>query len=328
MTPPEYAYCTYFDHRYLSRGLSLIASLRQHGDDGIVWVLCLSEAAYARLTELALPGVRPVRLVELETAYPAVAAVKSQRTTAEYYFTWTAWWMQYVMDRSPAAEWTTYLDADLWFFASPTPIYEELAGSSVGIVPHRFAAGQEWRLKYGTYNVGWVSFRPDDNGRACLRWWAERCLEWCHDSPEAGRFADQGYLDAFADVSSGVHAITHPGANLAPWNLASHDVAAQGDTATVDGLPLVFFHFHGIDRVGGRFYFKHAPYRVRTTSVVRDRLYRPYLVELIRQEGVAGDVSGDAALQRRTSRLGRLRVGRKQAVRLLARVRGDSLRIA
>jgi hypothetical protein len=320
-------YCTYFDHRYLSRGLSLIASLRRVGDHGRVWVLCLSETAYEQLQRLDLPGVHPLRLADLEAAYPAVAAVKDERTTAEYYFTWTPWWMQHVLDASPDAEWVTYLDADLWFFSSTDAIYDELAGASVGIVPHRFSAGQEWRLKYGTYNVGWVSFRNDESGRACLRWWSERCAEWCKDVPEDGRFADQGYLDSFAQVTDSLRVITNPGANLAPWNLRTHAVDARPSGVTVDGHELVFFHFHGVDRSGDRFYLKHAPYGVRTTATLREYLYRPYLRDLLHHENLTSLDEDTAVVGRRASRAAAFMTGRRQLIRVAARLRGDSLRL-
>lgn len=320
-------YCTYFDHRYLSRGLSLIASLRRVGDRGAVWVLCLSDRAYEQLNRLDLPGVHPVRLADLEASLPAVAAVKGDRTTAEYYFTWTPWWMQHVLDASPGAEWVTYLDADLWFFAPTDAIYDELAGASVGIVPHRFSPGQEWRLKYGTYNVGWVSFRDDEPGRTCLRWWSERCAEWCKDTPEDGRFADQGYLDSFATVTEGVCVISNPGANLAPWNLRTHTVDASPTGVHVDGRELVFFHFHGIDRQGDRFYLKHAPYHVRTTVTLREHLYRPYLLDLLRNEALACASKDTEGVQRRPSCSAGFTVGRKQLIRAAARLRGDSLQL-
>jgi hypothetical protein len=36
--------CTLFDHRYLPRGLCMIASVRANGGNQPIWVLCLSAA--------------------------------------------------------------------------------------------------------------------------------------------------------------------------------------------------------------------------------------------------------------------------------------------
>ena len=74
--------------------------------------------------------------------------------------------------------------------------------------------------RFGIYNVGWVSVRRRDDGIAALRWWRERCIEWCYDRVEGDRFADQRYLDRLPELFAGVHVIEHLGANLAPWNFA------------------------------------------------------------------------------------------------------------
>ena len=49
-------YCTYFDHRYLSRGLALYHSLQRHAPGTRLWVLCLSEDCHRILTTLDLPA--------------------------------------------------------------------------------------------------------------------------------------------------------------------------------------------------------------------------------------------------------------------------------
>jgi len=323
-------YCTYFDHRYLTRGLAMIESLRQVGEEGRVWVLCLSDEAFETLRRTDAAGVEPIRLADFEQANPAVAAVRSQRSTMEYFFTLTPWFVRHVMRLSPRADWVTYLDADLWFFDSPQPIYEELGSSSVGIIPHRFPSAQSWRLRYGTYNVGWVSFRQDADGVACADWWGARCLEWCKDTPDAGRFADQGYLDGFSTAVRGVRVVEHAGADLAPWNLRSHETTwGTRPAVTVDGRPLIFFHFHGLDRSARRYYFKHASYGVKTTAVVRDGIYGPYVAALARAESELGPVTPVAGtLTRRPVGGSVLGMGRHAMLRGLSRLRGDFVEIS
>lgn len=329
---PVPVYCTYFDHNYLSRGLVMIRSLRRHQADARVWVLALSAETATALTKLDEPGVTVVEVTEFEREMAPIADLRRGRTPAEYLFTCTVALVRYVMARVPDDDWVTYLDGDLGFFNSPEPIYAELAGSSVGIIPHRFPAAQGHRARYGTYNVGWVSFRHDSAGRRCAEWWDDRCREWCHDRVEDGKFADQGYLDRFPEVCDAVRIIGNPGANLAPWNLAGHELRTRADGhVLVDGAPLVFFHFHGVTRRGDRYYFKHVGYRARTTGLVRDRIYRPYLTELdnINRE-VEHLLSGrETGGLRRGSGMGIDLVGpaKSSLLRLVARARRDTLRL-
>jgi hypothetical protein len=226
---------------------------------------------------------------ELERAYPALLDVKPSRSVVEYYFTCTPFLPGYVFDAEPTADLVTYLDADLYFFDSPEPIFDELGAGSVAIVEHRFPPPLRERERYGRFNVGWVTFRRDEAGLACLAWWGERCLEWCFDRPEEDRFADQKYLDQWPARFPGVVVIRHPGANLAPWNLASHAVGWDGRSVTVDGRPLLFFHFHALRSLRPWLYDSSLRnYYTRMTATLLWRVYRPYLTALRRAERALG----------------------------------------
>ena len=50
-------YCTFFDHRYLDRGLAMIRSLRKVDPGCRISVLCLTPACERELARLAEPGV-------------------------------------------------------------------------------------------------------------------------------------------------------------------------------------------------------------------------------------------------------------------------------
>ena len=129
-------YCTYFDHNYLSRGLALYHSLQRHAPGSRLWVLCLSEACYRALAALDLPNLIPRRLADFEAADPEVAATRPDRSLIEYYFTCTPYLMQYVLSHHEGAGPVTYVDADLWFFSSPEPVFEEMEDASIAIIPH------------------------------------------------------------------------------------------------------------------------------------------------------------------------------------------------
>ena len=278
-------YCTYFDHNYLPRGLALHQSLQQHAPGARLWVLCLSEACYRTLTALNLPNLMTRRLSDFEAADPQVAAVRPTRSTIEYYFTCTAPWMLHVLENERDAEWVTYLDSDLFFFASPDPIYDEMRGGAFGIIPHRFTRRLAEQRRFGIYNVGWVSARRCEEGIAALRWWRERCIEWCFDRVEGFRFADQRYLDRLPELFEKVHVIGHLGANLAPWNLEDlHVEWRDGSVRIEDRYRLLFFHFYGVRRRGRHYFNGHRVYRAPFTDVMRHHIYEPYISVLYKSE--------------------------------------------
>jgi len=280
-------YCTYFDHNYLSRGLALYHSLQRHAPGTRLWVLCLSEACHRVLVALDLPGLVAVRLEDFEAADLELAATRSSRSIVEYYFTSTPAWMLHVWEREPDADWITYLDGDLYFFASPEAVYSELTEATVAIIPHRYAPNLTKRHVFGTYNVGWVGVRNDPDGIAVIKWWRERCIEWCYDHVDGDRYADQGYLGSFSRLSTRVKSVDNVGANLAPWNIANYRIDFRDGRIMVGATPLIFFHFQGLRRGLRWFIFNsHRIFGAPFSRDTREHIYRPYVDELLAVEKI------------------------------------------
>lgn len=326
---PDRAYCTYFDSGYLSRGLALIESLREHGDHSPVWVLALDDEARLAIEEAALPGVSAITIDELERFEPRLPPVKASRSTMEYYFTATPLLMRWVMDRSDPGTLVVYLDADLYFFDDPSLVVDALGDGSVGIIEHKYRGRRQRTLaKYGRFNVGWVGIRADRAGRACVEWWGDRTLEWCSDTPSQGRYADQGYLDQFPKLFSGVVVLASPGFNLAPWNTAGTRVAQGAGGVTVDGDPLVFFHFHGLRRSKEWFVTSQLVYGASMAAPLRELVYAPY----VRRLAAWDDAQLAAGVERRTAPRGaglRGTIGRarKRALDALSKATGNAVRV-
>jgi hypothetical protein len=274
-------FCTYFDSRYLSRGLALYSSLRRCCSSFELFVLCLTAECHSALESLALPNLTALRLEDLEAYDPELCRVKKQRAEIEYYFTCGPALMAWLLERDPAIEVLTYLDADLYFYQDPKPIFDAFEGFSTLIVPHNFSAGNERERIFGLYNVGWISFRADEDGFACLRWWRRSCLEWCRDVPEEGRYADQKYLEQFPAKFARVQITDHPGINLAPWNIDNYRFVVGPDKQLfVDDRPVIFFHFHGLRRVTSFLWYTTHVYGVPPSRKMKAALYAPYLADL------------------------------------------------
>jgi len=304
-------FCAYFDHRYFDRGVAMYRSLLQVCPEARLFVLCLSDQCYDAFARLALPNLVPIRLEDFEAANGALAAAKANRSLVEYYFTCTPWLMDWLLRSRTEIETLTYLDGDLFFFSDPEPIFKAFAGYSSLIIAHRFPPQRRHMEAYGLYNVGWVSFRRDADGLACLGWWRDRCLEWCHDRLEGDRFGDQKYLDRFPELFNGVLALDHPGANLAPWNIGNHRLTARDGRIFVDGQDLIFFHFHNFKRLAGPFWrVNHRDNFIPRYSFLARLLYRPYVRALAhaRALGVRGGLTGaEVTLGRSSPKRGRLR---------------------
>lgn len=279
-------YCTYFDHRYLPRGLALYASLRRHCEPFRLWVLCLSGECFAVLSALRLPGIIPLQLHELEAFDQELRDVKPSRSLIEYYFTCTPALPAWLFAVNPDIDVLTYLDADLFFFARPDFLLQEFENYSTLIVPHHFSEKNRIIQSRGIYNVGWVSFRRSREGLACLHWWRRSCLDWCFVREEPGRYADQKYLERFPEKFAAVQIARHPGVNVAPWNLDRYRLSVDQDgRPTVDGAPVIFFHFSKLQRVVPGFWVtNHRNYGAPMNRRIRRLIYAPYIAEILAAE--------------------------------------------
>lgn len=277
-----YYFCTYFDQHYLPRGLALHASLMQHVAHFRLFILCLDRQCYRQLQARKLANVELILLDQLERADSALAESKHNRSRIEYYFTCTPAFTLYVFEQFPEVDLLTYVDADMYFFNDPAPAFREIGAASVAITSHRYAPQTRDLYEYGEYNVGWLSFRRDTNGLACLRWYRERCIEWCYDRLEDGRYADQKYLEDMPALFSGVVVLNHPGVNTAPWNLANYHFHRKRNRVFVDDMPLIIFHFHGFKQKLSWLFDTHtARYQTWPSPVVRKHVYGVYLETLL-----------------------------------------------
>jgi hypothetical protein len=279
----SYVFCTYFDQNYLNRALALYTSLKRFCGPFRLFALCLDDDSHDLLVKLNLPEIHPVAISELERYDAPLCAAKPSRSRIEYYFTCTPSILLYVLNNHPECRSIAYLDSDLFFFSDPRPIYDEIGGHSIAIIPHRFSKRLKHREIYGIYNVGFLYFRNDPASRECLEWWRQKCIEWCYDQLDGERFADQKYLDRWPELFRSVKVISQYGANLAPWNLDRSVIRREQGRIMVADDPLVFFHFHGLKQINSFVYDLHLEnYRLQSSRLVRSEIFKPYVAILHR----------------------------------------------
>jgi hypothetical protein len=94
---------------------------------------------------------------------------------------------------------------------------------------------------------------------------------------------NQGYLNRWPERYPGVHVIRHPGVNLAPWNLDGHALERDGESVTVDGTPLIFYHYSGLIRDADGAWYTFYAHAEAQSAFAREALYGPYLREVERE---------------------------------------------
>lgn len=262
-------YVTLFDSLFLPQGLALHRSMERHVRQYTLWVLCMDHPTHALLTRLNLPNVRLIALSDVET--PQLLELKSVRKVNEYCWTLTPMTYRFVFDRDKTAHRVTYLDADTWFMNSPEPIFSELdrADKSVLITDHAYSPECDETEASGRFCVQFMSFERE-RGEHVRRWWEERCIEWCYDRSEDGKFGDQKYLDDWPTrFGNDVHVLQNPQWTLAPWNALRFPID--------DGI---IWHFQAlrIQTRGSHFFADYGSYKLPRKT--RQEVYAPYLKDL------------------------------------------------
>lgn len=271
-----YNFCTLFDTHYLSRGLALYQSLEKYCHPFHIYIFAFNDKAYKTLLKLKLPNATIISLKEFEDE--ELLKVKPTRTIAEYCWTSTSSTILYVLEKFNVPG-CTYLDADLYFYSSPEPIFKEMGDASILITEHRYSPQYNKELKSGKYCVQFVTFRYDEKALTALRWWRERCLEWCYARYEDGKFGDQLYLDDWKERFEGVHVLKHQGGGLAPWNVQRYSFRKIKDRilgieiSTSKEFEVIFYHFHYLRFIGNKVELG----RRRLSEDVVEIFYLPYI---------------------------------------------------
>ncbi len=265
-------FVTLFDSSFLPQGLALYDSLAKHGEQFVLWVVCIDEALETSLARLGRPCLKTISLSEIELRHQQLPSLRISRKHVEYCWTLTPFAPQAVFDREPTVRRVTYLDTDVYFFGAPSLLLAELDGANahVMLTEHARAPHYEATSKSGRFCVQFIPFRNSQQGRAMLRWWQERCVDWCFARIEETRFGDQKYLELWPSLwGSDVFVLSDSALTLAPWNV---------DYLLPEGAPRGIYHFQGLRLFAGGDVRLWRHFSVSDSS--RLRVYSPYLDQM------------------------------------------------
>jgi hypothetical protein len=264
-----HTFCTLFDKNYLYQGVALHRSLVRHAGDFRLYALCMDSTAFAVIEKLRCETLTPVHVDELLTA--EVEAVRRRTTHGQFCWVCQPLICQYVLDHFDV-DMVTYLESDSLFFSNPEVLFDEIGPRSVSLSPHNYSAEFQNADLSGKFCTQFNAFRNDAVGRAVLAHWTASCFRYDKSAPRA--FPGQTELDDWPERFEGVAVIRHPGAGVAPWNIRGYRLNGTGETPTVNGVPVVFYHYHQYGR------FKNGAHELGGYPLTRDVVdcfYRPYV---------------------------------------------------
>ncbi|HYG89643.1 MAG TPA: hypothetical protein VD978_25690 [Azospirillum sp.] len=288
MTVDKTVYCTVISRSYLRRAAAFYASLRRFHPDAEFHALVVDvrktddipERAYLPFTIVSIDEV-PVHAIEvMRLYYDAMELICALKPSL----------IRHLLVDGGARK-VIYVDADA-FVAGRFDVAEDLLDRyDLLLTPHTTKPlPLDGKLPddleiadYGVYNGGFWGVRNSPRALEIMNWLIARLRVKGFAWPERHMFCDQKLLPLAAQFAGdGFHALTHPGYNLAYWNLHERDLVCEDGRFLANGEPAVFFHLSGYDEKAPEVFTKHTDrFTVENRPVLREVLahYRGLLAE-------------------------------------------------
>ena len=274
-------FCTMFNSRYILQGLALYQSLEKNCSNFHLYIVAFDDLCADILSLLQYKNLTVIKLEDFESE--RLKSIKHTRSCGEYFWTSTPYLILYCIEQFKLID-CTYLDADIYFYSNPFQLISEIPQEkSVLITEHRFTKKYDQTETSGKYCVQFMTFKNNTDGLNVLNWWYDRCIEWCFNRHEDGKFGDQKYLDQWTKMFNGIHELQHLGGGVAPWNVQQysifkdHQQVKLKNKTSQEPVPIVFYHFHSFRFLMSKL-VDLGSYELDKT--VKDNIYAPYIKHL------------------------------------------------
>ena len=244
------AACTIVSKNYIAFARVLADSFHDHHPEGQFFVLLVDrnegyiDAAAERFTLLEIEDLEGV---------PDLRSFIFKYTLLECNTAVKPYFLEHLFERYDLPN-LVYFDPDILITGSLDELEGLLTQHSIVLTPHLLAPIEDdaWPselafLQSGTYNLGFIGLQRGATVDRLLPWWQERLYDQCVVRIEQGLFVDQKWMDLVPGIFDGVHIHTHPGYNVAYWNLNGRTVTVTPEGPRSNGEPLIFFHFSGVE---------------------------------------------------------------------------------
>ncbi|PWU08266.1 MAG: glycosyl transferase [Terriglobia bacterium] len=161
-----------------------------------------------------------------------------------------------LLERANCSE-VLYFDPDIIILAPLRGLLEAFQHASILLTPHLtepenslegILDNEICALQHGVYNLGFLGVKNSPEGRRFAKWWADRLRDFCYDDIPNGLFTDQRWIDMVPAYFDDIRILRDSVYNVCTWNLNHRRVDGNlRDGISVNGRPVVFYHFSGLD---------------------------------------------------------------------------------
>ncbi len=276
-------FCAIVTNSHLPYARVLTESLRLHNPDAQVFILLADEPVPGH--DFTKEPFTVVTLPQLGHA-DEIRRMSFYYTVFEFCCALRPFIHAYLMRETKLDTWF-FLDSDVLITGSFEGVWE--GGGAILLTPHLFRSGdiemERILLRAGAYNGGVVGLRRGAEAERFIGWYLSRLKENCFFDLKEGLFVDQLWLN-LVPIFFDTHVSRLPGLNVAYWNAIERNLRVDGKGGfSVDGCPLIFFHFSGWNPLMPERLSLHCPAGNPIDGVAWDALHRRYL-DLLNKAGL------------------------------------------
>ena len=275
-------FCTYFDSTYLPKGLVCYKTLCNYNLENL-FIVCLDNDVYNIVRNL--PKIVAIKLSEITNYDYEYLESKNNRTLTAFYITMSPILPLYIFETFDIEN-IIYTDADMAFWNDPEEILNISFGKSLMVTDH----GIEPPRNGIRFNNGIIFYKNDKNCIEFLKWWREKCIEWCDWGTINGKkCGEQGYINVIYDEPNKFNntlICPQPGINLGPWNVNNYEVKFENNLKIFNNnyeYNLVCYHYHEFRYISDKLYY---PTAWKHSLEHKNLIYEPYfkMIKKIRKE--------------------------------------------
>lgn len=178
-----------------------------------------------------------------------------------------------------------YLDPDIFAYRRFDEVLRAFdEGATSILTPHALSPNLHSEspndltfMRAGVYNLGFLALAKTPETSDLLEWWETRLRTECVvNRLNDGIFVDQKFMDLWPAYCPGTHILRDPAYNVAYWNLDSRTITKTDERYEVNGSPLAFFHFSGINHDDRSVLSKHQQRWKPTSTKELENLFVDY----------------------------------------------------
>lgn len=197
--------------------------------------------------------------------------------------------MQFLIEKHNFDQ-VVYLDPDIELFAPMASVFDALDnGANFVVTPHitKPSEGDAYPndigvMRAGIYNLGFIAVSNHEDAISFLHWWGRRLRFQCVNRQNEGIFVDQKFVDLLPAFHNNVAILRHTNLNVAYWNLEQRKLEQTEKGWLIDGEPLIFFHFSGININNNQRLSKHSHAFTNNLEPALQTLIDHYIAQLKR----------------------------------------------